>query len=151
MTLNPGSRSLTYEKVGLGQPGRSETHVIIPNAPETSHTHAHTHVCARATCTGPLGFDTSLGPLTHVVLLLHFPNNLGVGRPPENPLSGESWETVGPGESQSSGATCGLPRPFCVLGSRSGSVWVLVHVGPCPALPSSFPRGEGPPALTVGL
>lgn len=29
-------------------------------------------------------------PLTHVVLLLYFPHHLGVGRPPENPLSGES-------------------------------------------------------------
>lgn len=43
MTLNPGSRSLTYEKVGLGQPGRSETHVIIPNATENSHTHTCAH------------------------------------------------------------------------------------------------------------
>lgn len=29
-------------------------------------------------------------PLTHIVFLLHFPDNLGVGRPPEDALSGES-------------------------------------------------------------
>lgn len=42
-------------------------------------------------------------PLTHIVFLLHFSYNLGVGRPPEDALSGESWKPRGPGESQGSG------------------------------------------------
>lgn len=82
----------------------------------------------------------------HVVLLLHFPYHLGVGRPPENPLSGESWEIVGPDESQSSVAMCRLLNPFFGLGFQSGSGWVLMHAGPL----SPGVRADGQ-VLTVGL
>lgn len=128
--------------MGLGQAGRSETRVIISNATETSHAHT--------ICTGPWGSAHPWGPLTHVVLVLNFPDNLGVGRPPENPLSGETWQTAGPGESQSSGAPCGLPQPLPrALGFPSGSGRVLVHVGPRPALPRSS-RAEGVPGTHRG-
>ena len=126
----------------------------MPKKPHT-HTHTHTHARARARthtiCTGPRGSAHLWGPLTHVVLVLNFPDNLGVGRPPENPLSGESWQTARPGESQSSGAPCGIPQPLPrTLGFPSGSGRVLVHVGPHPALPRSSPRAEGAPGTHRG-
>lgn len=55
----------------------------------SSQTHGPIDVCTQSRAT--LGS----GSLTHVVFLLHFPYNLGVSRPPEDPLGGESWEQRG--------------------------------------------------------
>lgn len=92
---------LTDEAAGLGQPGRSGTHAIKPNAteplmdmecgvlvyrgaegkeaPSQSHTCPHPPLPAPRICTDPAGLGTPPRPLTHVVLLLYFPYDLGVG------------------------------------------------------------------------
>ena len=77
---SPPSRNLIEEEAGLGQAGRREAGVIIPSATETTHSHACTltHACP-PTHTRFRGSAYPWGPLTHVVLVLHFPDNLGVG------------------------------------------------------------------------
>lgn len=119
MSLNPRLQPLNVRQ-------QAWTYVVTPEDTETSgkkkiwdlaysphihnlshllkHTHRASHQCAQS------GLALGSELLTHIVFLLHFPYNLGVGRPPEDALGGESWKTRGPGEPQrSEGWIASLP------------------------------------------
>lgn len=83
--------------------------------------------------------DVALGsePLTHIVFLLHFPYNLGVRRPPEDALGGESWKTRGPGEPQRSGGWISS-LPYQSWSFKKGH-WACTFLYPA----QSFSRAAG--------
>lgn len=100
-----------------------------PHIHNLPHLLKHTHTQS--------GLALGSEPLTHIVFLLHFPYNLGVGRPPEDALGGESWKTRGPGEPQRSGGWISS-LPYQSWSSKKGH-WEYTFL--CPA--QSFSRAAG--------